>query len=95
MFLKKGKYNSIYFIGLIHGWFLTNDYQQVRSEIAARLLMKTLLLFVTVFKLASPSTLVAASTRLTAVFPSLAVPLAIAVTSFNYKNHNIKGCQKR
>ena len=57
--------------------------------------MKTLLLFVTVFKLASPSTLVAASTRLTAVFPSLAVPLAIAVTSFNYKNHNVKGCQKK
>lgn len=45
--------------------------------------MKTLLLLTTVFKVVSPATLVAASVKAAAVVPSLAVALAIAVSSFN------------
>ena len=45
--------------------------------------MKTLLLLTTVFKVVSPDTLEPASVKAAAVVPSLAVPLAIAVTSFN------------
>ena len=42
--------------------------------------MKTLLLLMTVLAFEAPDTVVA---RATAVFPSEAVPLATAVTSFN------------
>jgi hypothetical protein len=45
--------------------------------------MKTLLLLTTVFKVVSPVTEVPVSVKAAAVVPSLAVPLAIAVTSFN------------
>ena len=58
----------------------------------AKLLMKTLLLLTTVFKLVSPPILVPPeleSVKAAAVVPSLAVPLAIAVTSFNWKEYII------
>ena len=45
--------------------------------------MKTLLLLTTVFKTVSPVTLVLSSVKAAVVVPSLAVALAIAVSSFN------------
>ena len=51
----------------------------------AKELIKTLLLLITVFAVVSPVVAVPVVARVTVEVPSLEVVLAIAVTSFNYK----------
>ena len=60
-------------------------YQQSKSDMPAKLLMKSLLLFISVFALVAPVfwPALAPFTRAAVILPSVAVPLAIAVTSFN------------
>ena len=51
----------------------------------AKELIKTLLLLITVFAVVSPVVAVPVVARVTVEVPSLEVVLAMAVTSFNYK----------